>query len=111
MAARGAQPGNVNAAKPKRWASAIDRALQKRGTAKLDALDKIAEQLLALAEAGDMQALKELGDRLDGKSVQSIDATVDANVTVEIVRFGAIVGSPGTAPSVNSSYGIVKSGK
>lgn len=88
MAARGAQPGNVNAEKPKRWASAIDRALKKRGTAKLDALDQIAEKLLELAEKGDMQALKELGDRLDGRAHQTIAAEVDANVTVEIVRFG-----------------------
>ena len=87
MAARGGQPGNRNAeAKP--WAAAIRAALAKRGTAKLDALTEIAGKLLDKAADGDTQALKELGDRLDGKAHQTIAAEVDTNVTVEVVRFG-----------------------
>jgi hypothetical protein len=35
-------------------------------------LDRIAEKLLSLAEAGDMQAIKEMADRLDGKAPQAI---------------------------------------
>lgn len=87
MASRGAQPGNKNAeAKP--WAAAIRAALEKRGTAKLDALTAIAEKLLQKAGEGDTRALKELGDRLDGKPHQTIAAEVDSTVTVEVVRFG-----------------------
>lgn len=88
MGKRGAPLGNENAAKPKRWTSAIERALQKRGSAKIDALDEIADKLLELAKAGEMQALKELGDRLDGRPHQTLDAEVDASVTVNIVRYG-----------------------
>lgn len=87
MASRGAQPGNKNA-ESKPWAAAIRAALQKRGTAKLDAMTAIAEKLLERAESGDIAALKELGDRLDGKPHQTIAAEVDASVTVEVVRFG-----------------------
>ena len=36
--------------------------------------------------AGDAAVLKELGDRIDGKVPQ--DGSIDANITVEIVRFG-----------------------
>lgn len=81
--------GNQNAAKPRRWANAIEAALKKRGTDKLDALESIADQLLTLAKSGDMQAMRELGDRLDGKPHQTVSADVDAAVTVEVVRFGA----------------------
>ncbi len=71
MAEIGGQPGNKNAVKSKRWYQAIDRALEKRSKAAgIEALDELAEKLLANADAGDMTALKELGDRLDGKAVQ-----------------------------------------
>lgn len=43
-------------------------------------LRSIARKLIDKAEDGDMQAIKEFADRLDGKSVQQLD--VDANVTL-----------------------------
>lgn len=68
-----APKGNQNAAKAKQWAAAIDRALDKRGAGdRLKALDELAEKLLAKCDEADMSALKELGDRLDGKPGQSI---------------------------------------
>jgi cytochrome c-type biogenesis protein CcmH/NrfG len=42
------------------------------------ALRNIAKALIAQAEAGDMQAIKEFADRIDGKAVQQLD--VDATV-------------------------------
>lgn len=68
----GAPQGNDNRVKGKRWQTAIDNALAKRGSRAdgIQALDVLAEKLLALAEDGDLGALKELGDRLDGKAVQ-----------------------------------------
>lgn len=69
----GAPIGNSNAAKGKPWAAAINRALAKRSLAsQKEALDDLAEALLANCESGDMSALKELGDRLDGKAAQAI---------------------------------------
>ena len=65
--------GNRNAAKAKLWAAAIQRALEKRGGGdKIKALDELAEKLLTNCDVGDLAALKELGDRLDGKPAQSI---------------------------------------
>lgn len=84
----GAPIGNTNAAKSKPWAAAIDRALKKRTlSSQKEALDELAEKFLTAVENGDISAYKELGDRLDGKAQQSIDATVDANLIVEVVRF------------------------
>jgi putative DNA primase/helicase len=40
------------------------------------------------ALTGDVAALRELGDRLDGRAVQEIEASEDKNITIEIVKFG-----------------------
>lgn len=69
----GAPLGNQNGAKAKLWHAAILRALDKRGAGdRLKALDDLAEKLLQNVETGDMAALKEFGDRLDGKPAQAI---------------------------------------
>lgn len=66
----------------------MNRALiELHGSKKIDALEVIAGKLIEAAQAGEQWAIKELADRLDGKAVQQIDATVDANLTVEIVKF------------------------
>lgn len=90
--------GNQYAAKAKQWASAIQRALEKRGVSRVEALDALAEKLLLKAEEGDMGALKELGDRLDGKPAQSVTLGGDADAPIEMnvrtVRFVEADGSP-----------------
>jgi hypothetical protein len=71
--------GNQNAARGRLWRAAIERALEARSS-KLEqknALDELAEVLLEQAAQGDMQALKELGDRLDGKPAQAIVGDAD----------------------------------
>lgn len=69
----GAPLGNQNAVKAKRWEQAISRALELRSRRdQIEALDELAEVLLSKAADGDMAALKELGDRLDGKPAQAI---------------------------------------
>jgi hypothetical protein len=64
--------GNKNAVKNRPWADAINRAVLANDGQRLRA---IAEKLLVLAEQGDVSALRELGDRLDGKPKQQIEAT------------------------------------
>lgn len=68
----GAPLGNTNAVKGKRWANAIDKALENR--CKSDgqaALVKLAEVMLNAAENGEQWAIKELGDRMDGRPAQT----------------------------------------
>jgi hypothetical protein len=73
IAPMGAPLGNQNGVKAKRWSQAIDRALEKRSKRDgIVALDDLAEKLLTLAEAGDLGALKELGDRIEGKPQMQI---------------------------------------
>lgn len=66
----GAPKGNTNATKEHRiWGDAIRRAVTQANGKKLR---KIADMLIEKATEGDIQAIKELGDRLDGKSAQPI---------------------------------------
>jgi hypothetical protein len=65
--------GNQNARKENRlWAETIKRAVAQNDAVKLRAA---ADKLVELAVAGDVSALRELGDRLDGKPKQQIEAT------------------------------------
>ena len=69
----GAPLGNNNSGKGRLWARAINKALKNRS--KTDAfaeLVDLAEQLLMKCTAGDLTALKELGDRIDGKPAQAV---------------------------------------
>ena len=65
----GAPIGNQNASKA--WRQAIMRALERRAEANgrhsNHELDELAEKLLCACHEGDLSALKELGDRLEGK--------------------------------------------
>ena len=74
------------------WAQAINNALDKRGKAlgRMGALEELAEKLLVQCDEGDMTALKELGDRLDGKAVQAIAGDKDAPLNIQILRFAEV---------------------
>ena len=75
----GAPLGNQNAVKAKRWQQAIDRALEKRSkTSGIEELDRLAEKFLDCVDTGAkdfMPGFGALGDRLDGKPKQQIEAT------------------------------------
>lgn len=83
----GAQPGNNNATKNKPWIKALNRAIAQGNP---DRLRNIAEKLLTEAEAGESWAIKEVGDRLDGKAAQSIHATVE---NIDVVNRNSLGGS------------------
>lgn len=69
----GAPLGNKNAAKTKEWQAAIYRALEKRGLGdRKVAMDDLAEKLLQKCSEADLAALREFGDRMDGKPAQAI---------------------------------------
>lgn len=62
--------GSKNASKNRPWAEALRKHAIQRGT-----LDKVAQKVCLLAEQGDMDAIKEIGDRLDGKPKASMEHT------------------------------------
>ena len=84
MAERGAPEGNKNATKNRPWAEAINRALLAQDG---KALRELAERLIERAKNGDVTALKEIGDRMDGKAAQAIVGADGGNLVVEVIRF------------------------
>jgi hypothetical protein len=93
----GGQPGNQNGAKAKVWQAAILRALAHRSKLEQkDALDRLAEVLLVKCEEGDMEALKELGNRLEGKPHQSISGEDGAPITISVVTYASAIAEKGS---------------
>ena len=69
--AGGAPKGNTNATKSKLWIAALNRYVHQNP----EKLAKAAEALVMKAAEGDIPAIKELGDRLDGKAAQTLEHT------------------------------------
>ena len=83
------QPGNQEAKKStnvRPWKEAINRAIKRREESDPLALEKLADKLLSKVAEGDVSAIKEFGDRVDGKVPQAIEGTdgppIQANLIV-----------------------------
>jgi hypothetical protein len=73
-----ANPAPKHYKSDKIWREAIQRAIRRRETAEEpQALEKLADSLVAAGIAGDIGALREIGDRLDGKPVQQLNHAGD----------------------------------
>ncbi len=69
------QKGNTLGGRPKQ-ARLFDEALRRAiAQSKIDKIRDAAEKLLDLAAAGEMWAIRELADRLDGRATQSVEVT------------------------------------
>ena len=88
MAGKGAPPGNDYASRGLPWRNSLARAIAQEDGKRLR---RAAEQLLDLAAAGEAWAVKELGDRLDGKPAQQLTVAGDAAspLTIALVSYAA----------------------
>ena len=77
--------GNKNSTKEKRVWGKVVRKLAVQEDYKR--LHKVAEALFKKAEEGDVASIKELGDRIDGKSEQTISGDSDQPITI-VVKTG-----------------------
>ena len=81
--------GNQNASNARQWRAAIERALEARSVSRMDGkrqIDALAEKLIDAAETGDLGALKEFGDRLDGKPSQGVTVSGDADNPLKVIQ-------------------------
>ena len=76
---RGGQSGNQNAAKPKLLTDAIRRQLVQNP----ETVNGIVAILFEKALAGDLSAIKELFDRLEGRPVQAIEQDTNVNAVTK----------------------------
>ena len=78
----GAPKGNKNSTREKRvWGKIVKKLAIQEDYKKLHA---VANALYAKAEDGDIAAIKELGDRLDGKAMQETGGG-DEPITIRVV--------------------------
>jgi len=89
----GAPIGNRNSANGKIWTNTLRRALLAEDGKRMR---RVADALVSKAEEGDVPAIKEIGDRIDGKVPQAIgigqDPDLEPMITVverRIVRGNA----------------------
>lgn len=81
---------NKNACKNKPWLEALNRAMIRYDGGKENALNLIADQVVKAAVFGDAWAIKEIGDRVDGKAAQSLTVSGDEDNPIQskvIVEF------------------------
>lgn len=80
--AGGAPKGNKNANKGKPWEEALRLALARAGGTVREGLNPIADKVVALAQNGDPDAIREIACRLDGKPTEHVQ--VEQNVTFNV---------------------------
>ncbi len=83
--------GNPNGRPLKEWtmASLIRDALEIEDDKGVPHKISIANKLAELAKGGDITAIKEVNNRLDGMPAQSIKQTNDGEIRVIISRYGS----------------------
>lgn len=75
------------------------RVLLKEAGHDMPRLRKVAEVLLTQAETGDMQAIKELIDRTDGKASQPVVGDSDADPINVLTKIERVIVEPGNSDS------------
>lgn len=67
------------------WADAVRRAVMRRvenQEGKPKKIERLADKVVELGMDGDVAAIKEIGDRLDGKAVAKIEGDVNLYQTL-----------------------------
>lgn len=76
------------------WRNALERAVKRHMDGKIDylAIDALADALVAAGLAGEVNALREIGDRIDGKVPQALIGgdEDDAPISVQLVELVAV---------------------
>lgn len=87
-----AKRGNPNpkGSKPEKiWREAIMRAVNRAAAGKKTKhLETLADKVVAMGIAGDMSAIGEIGNRLDGKPTQGIDLSPTEGLEALLDRLG-----------------------
>jgi hypothetical protein len=100
--------GNKNAQKAKLYEQALKRALARATGQTVDAgLDKVAEQAVKAAFAGEKWAIEHVSDRLDGKAAQSVEhsGSIENRHVSELSREQLLAIAAGSSPGATEEAG------
>lgn len=93
----GAPAGNQNGAKGRAWSEAVKRAIrEKYGKEWDEALKDLARKLVDAADGGDLQALREVGDRIDGRPKQQTELSGPDGAAIPMKTVVNFVGTDGS---------------
>ena len=81
-ATSGAPTGNENAKKPRIWSD----ALRKYAVQNPKVIAKAVESMWLKASDGDVSAMKEIADRLEGKPLQGIEQKTEHSGKIEVAE-------------------------
>jgi len=96
------EKGNQLGRNSYRWRDAINRALAQRSRKSMhDELELLAHKLIDMALAGDLGAIKEIGNRLDGIPSQAVDVKGHTDLTV-ILQYGLANASDDSTPQLSN---------
>lgn len=87
--------GNQNAKKAKLFEGALKKALARDAGTVDDGLAKVADALVRAGVAGEQWAVKEIGDRLDGKAPQGVTVSGDEDNPLRISSVVRKIVDPG----------------
>lgn len=95
----GAPVGNQNAKKSRLFEQALIRAIKQRDLkeGEGETLRRVAEKLLDNAIAGELNAIKETRDTLDGKPAQSVTVAGDPDNPLKVEKIERVL-IDGTTP-------------
>jgi hypothetical protein len=85
----GGQKGNKNGMGKHVWSDAVRKALLLEDPTLPDQkrkITKLANKLIQMASKGDIQALKEIGDRVDGKPKAIVQHTGEGDGPIEVYQ-------------------------
>jgi hypothetical protein len=98
--------GNKNAQKAKLYEQALKRALARATGQTVDAgLDRVAEQAVKAAFAGEKWAIEHVSDRLDGKAAQSVEHSIENRHVSELSREQLLAIAAGSSPGATEEAG------
>lgn len=100
----GFQPGNqhgkvANHKRPKLFTNALLASLKKVDEKDVEAIQRIADKLVKLAEDGDVSAIKEIADRVEGKVPQAIVGDNEADPVNILQRIERLIVDPANTNS------------
>ena len=82
------ESGNPNGRPPKNWTwkDLLEEAMDEKDATGVPVKKIIVKRMVELAKRGDLQATKEIIDRMDGKAKQSTDLQTQGDFTVVLAR-------------------------
>jgi len=97
----GGQFGNRNSAKGQLWSDAVRKAVNaKDPISGKKQLNRIATKVVEMALHGDIHAIHEIGNRLDGKPHQSV--AVEGEFTHELTKIECVIVDPGAIKQIEN---------